>query len=109
MGEISIDQLSESLGWYGKMPASGDFVHRRLDQGVIGWWHRWLSSGLVAMNESVLLSAEQEYLSAPIWNFLIPASLGCDMVQMGCLAPSRDRSGACLSIAGRSVCAGSAV
>src|SRR5690606_22915437 len=29
MGPISIDQLSESLGWYGKMPSSGDFVHRR--------------------------------------------------------------------------------
>ena len=93
MGGISIDQLSDSLGWYGKMPSSGDFVHRRLDQGLIGWWHRWLSSGLIAMHESGLLSAEQEYMSAPIWNFLIPASLGCDRVQMGCLAPSRDRVG----------------
>ena len=93
MNAISIDQLSEALGWYGKMPSSGDFVHRRMNQQLIGWWHRWLSAGLVAMHESVLLSAEQEYLSAPIWNFAIPASLGCDMVQMGCIAPSRDRVG----------------
>lgn len=35
----------------------------------------------------------RHYTVAPVWNFLIPATLGVQAWQMGCLAPSCDRVG----------------
>ncbi len=93
MSVLSIDQLKQGLGWYGKMPAAGDFMHRRLDQSVINWWHRWLEQGLVNGREthsSIVLDA---YMRSPIWNFVLPDKYGFGWIQMGSIAPSRDRVG----------------
>ncbi|WP_027143727.1 type VI secretion system-associated protein TagF [Mesorhizobium sp. WSM3626] len=36
-------------GFYGKMPATGDFVTRRLPAGFVRVWDRWLSQHIVPM------------------------------------------------------------
>lgn len=87
----SIDELSRALGWYGKLPAAGDFVRRRLGSDVVNWWHRWLEQALPSLK--IEPSAQAMFFHAPIWNFALPASHGTDMVQLGCIAPSRDRVG----------------
>lgn len=87
----SIDDLSRALGWYGKLPAAGDFVRRRLSSEVVNWWHRWLEMSLPNLKENH--SSQAMFFHAPIWNFILPASHGSSMVQMGCIAPSRDRVG----------------
>lgn len=87
----SIDELSRAVGWYGKMPAAGDFVRRRLGSEVVNWWHRWLEQALPQLKREP--SSQQVYFHAPIWNFALPASHGSSMVQLGCIAPSRDRVG----------------
>ncbi len=87
----SIDDLSRALGWYGKLPAAGDFVRRRLSSDVVNWWHRWLELGLPNLKENH--SGQTMFFHAPIWNFALPASHGAPMVQLGCIAPSRDRVG----------------
>ncbi|WP_017523407.1 type VI secretion system-associated protein TagF [Pusillimonas noertemannii] len=79
-------------GWYGKLPASGDFVHRGLGRAQIQWWDRWLQRG-VADVLRVSRDIEAAYLRAPYWNFVLPAGLGTGMVQFGCLGPGRDRVG----------------
>ncbi|AVL72051.1 type VI secretion system-associated protein TagF [Oligella urethralis] len=87
----SIDDLSRALGWYGKLPAAGDFVRRRLSSELVNWWHRWLELGLPSVKEGA--AKQSLFFHAPIWNFALPASHGCDVVQLGCVAPSRDRVG----------------
>ena len=81
-----------SLGWYGKLPASGDFVHRGLERNQILWWDRWLQRG-VADVLRLARDYEAAYLRAPLWNFVLPAGLGTGVVQLGCLGPGRDRVG----------------
>ncbi|MDO5681132.1 MAG: type VI secretion system-associated protein TagF [Pelistega sp.] len=93
MSVLSIDQLTQSLGWYGKMPAAGDFMHRRLDQGVINWWHQWLEQGLMTGRAMHSNSVVDAYMRSPIWNFVLPAKQGLTWMQMGSIAPSRDRVG----------------
>lgn len=93
MTEMGIDQLASLLGWYGKMPSSGDFVHRRCEPSLINGWHRWLSQGLVCMHGLTLPEAVREYRQAPVWNFLLPAWQDVGVIQMGSIAPSRDRVG----------------
>lgn len=87
----SIDELSRALGCYGKLPVTGDFIRRRLTAEVVNWWHRWLEQALPTLRRD--LTAQNQFLHAPIWNFALPASHGIDMLQLGCIAPSRDRVG----------------
>lgn len=89
----------DTLGWYGKMPANGDFVHRRLSRELILWWDKWLQVGVAGLHQSDTARAEAAYLGAPLWNFAIPAGFGSGLVQFGCIGPSRDRVGRCYPLA----------
>ncbi|MBO1113997.1 type VI secretion system-associated protein TagF [Bordetella petrii] len=88
-----MDDATEKLGWYGKIPAAGDFVHRRLPRELIAWWDRWLQYGLAALKQAPDDSAARSFAAAPIWNFAIPAGPSGNGAQLGCIAPSRDRVG----------------
>ncbi|MBO9356832.1 type VI secretion system-associated protein TagF [Bordetella petrii] len=88
-----MDDATEKLGWYGKIPAAGDFVHRRLPRELIAWWDRWLQYGLAALKQAPDDSAARSFAHAPIWNFAIPAGPSGKGAQLGCIAPSRDRVG----------------
>lgn len=82
----------EQMGWYGKLPAAGDFLHRRMPHELQVWWDRWMNNGLIVFRRHPDVMTRL-YAVAPVWNFLIPATLGVDELQMGCLAPSCDRVG----------------
>ncbi|MGK6714682.1 type VI secretion system-associated protein TagF [Serratia marcescens] len=80
-----------SLGWYGKLPSAGDFLQRRLPDPVVNNWAARLQAG-----DSQARCAGPNghpFSNAPVWNFVIPATLGSPYVQMGCLLPARDRVG----------------
>ncbi|WP_423783674.1 type VI secretion system-associated protein TagF [Gibbsiella quercinecans] len=85
--------LSAHIGWYGKIPAAGDFLQRRLPDAVINHWAHWFHNGLANLQRSLPDSANQVFSSAPVWNFAVPATLGVPYVQLGCLLPARDRVG----------------
>jgi len=87
------DDSRGQLGWYGKIPAAGDFMHRRLPRDLIAWWDRWLQYGLAALKQAPDDSAARSFAAAPIWNFAIPSGPSGSVAQMGCIAPSRDRVG----------------
>lgn len=82
-------------GWYGKLPGSGDFMRRRLPPGLIDSWSRWFQNGIERMRttEGPDKGTSPQFIKAPLWNFIIPASLGVPVIQMGCLLPARDRVG----------------
>lgn len=80
------------LGWYGKLPTAGDFVHRRMPEPRLAQWSNWFKSG-VALWQQQHNGCSEAFARAPIWNFALPATLGVQQVQIGCLMPSRDRVG----------------
>lgn len=79
-------------GWYGKLPATGDFLRQRLSEATVSPWSHWFQQGLTHWHQQQHAST-QLFLRAPVWNFVLPLSPLRQQVQMGCLLPSCDRVG----------------
>lgn len=82
-----------AIGWFGKLPCAGDFVHRRLAHGLVTVLDEWLRDGLAMLRTSDT-QWRTAYEGAPIWNCAIPAAItrsGYTLV--GLLAPSHDKVG----------------
>ncbi len=80
-------------GWFGKIPALGDFVGRRLPPEFIEPWDHWLSDELHAAQLALGAGWLESYLNAPVWRFaLMPGALD-SRHWFGVLMPSVDRVG----------------
>ncbi|WP_157267827.1 type VI secretion system-associated protein TagF [Azohydromonas aeria] len=80
-------------GWWGKLPALGDFASRRLPDAFIAGWDEWLRHGLNASREALGPRWLEGYLVAPIVRFwLAPGLLGATS-WTGLVMPSLDRVG----------------
>lgn len=80
-------------GFYGKIPARGDFVQSGLPRSFVEPWDAWIGSVLAASRE--LLGEEwlPAWLEAPVWRFALAAGIcGPDAV-LGLWMPSVDRAG----------------
>jgi type VI secretion system ImpM family protein len=63
-------------GWYGKLPALGDFASRRLPARFVTSWDRWLAQGLASSRERLGDAWLDAYLTSPVWRFfLMPGAL----------------------------------
>ncbi|MDZ7856474.1 type VI secretion system-associated protein TagF [Sphaerotilus sp.] len=80
-------------GWYGKLPAVGDFATRRLTPAMVARCDAWLSSGLAASQRELGDGWLDLYLTAPIWRFAWGPGLAGDEAWLGVLMPSVDRVG----------------
>lgn len=83
-------------GWYGKLPALGDFASRRLTPDWISQWDGWLAAGLHQLREAAPDSWLENYLASPAWRFaLLPGCMAADSdgLRIGVLVPSVDRVG----------------
>lgn len=83
-----------AAGWYGKLPALGDFASRRLPQDFITAWDDWLQRGL-ALSQAQLGDAWLEsFLHAPVWRFVLGSRSFVDpQIWAGIVLPSVDRVG----------------
>ncbi|WP_035375458.1 type VI secretion system-associated protein TagF [Pseudoduganella violaceinigra] len=80
-------------GWYGKIPALGDFASRRLPPGFIAAWDAWLQEGMAASRSSLKERWLETYLNGPLWNFaLLPGVCG-ESAWAGVMMPSVDKVG----------------
>ena len=81
-------------GWYGKLPALGDFASRRLPPLFVEPWDRWLANGLASWRQSDDTWLEA-FLAAPIWRFALGAGVPFEQSPgyAGVLMPSVDRVG----------------
>lgn len=81
-------------GWYGKLPALGDFATRRLPPLFVEPWDRWLANGLAAWRDSDERWLDA-FLAAPVWRFALGAGLPFSQSPgyAGVLMPSVDRVG----------------
>jgi len=87
--------MSESFetGWYGKLPASGDFVTRRLPPSFIEPWDAWLNAMLSGSRERLGEAWRSVFLSAPAWRFVLAPGIIGQQAWAGLLVPSVDSVG----------------
>ncbi|WP_257387787.1 type VI secretion system-associated protein TagF [Tahibacter caeni] len=84
--------LVGEFGFYGKVPALGDFVSRSLPREQIGVVDEWMRSGLFALR-SISEQWLDSYLVSPVWQFVLPAGVWSPAPLCGLLMPSVDRVG----------------
>lgn len=86
-------EAAQVAGWYGKIPALGDFASRRLPQDFIDAWDGWLQHVLGASRERLGPQWQEAYLGSPVWRFLLlPGACG-ERCWAGVMMPSVDRVG----------------
>ncbi|MEO0442929.1 MAG: type VI secretion system-associated protein TagF [Pseudomonadota bacterium] len=82
-----------SLGFFGKLPAHGDFIHRGLRSDFVSVWDEWLQ-GFVSSSRERLGDAWLDiYLTSPIWRFFLSAGVIDNHQWAGVTLPSVDRVG----------------
>ena len=80
-------------GFYGKLPARGDFVRAGLPRDFIDPWDAWLQSviaGSRALAGDAWLPA---YLESPVWRFALPPGMCGELAVLGLMLPSVDKAG----------------
>ncbi|WP_263143401.1 type VI secretion system-associated protein TagF [Pseudomonas sp. RIT-PI-AD] len=89
LGELA---ATPRFGFYGKMPAVGDFVVRGLPRAQVALVDHWLQEGLGTLQQT---EADwlQHYLIAPAWCFVLPPGQWDEQALCGALIPSVDRVG----------------
>jgi type VI secretion system protein ImpM len=82
-----------SVGWYGKIPGTGDFVSRRLPSAFSNAWDRWLQSAIGGSRERLGAGWRDAFLSMPVWRFVLSPGMLGDNAWAGIMVPSVDAVG----------------
>lgn len=82
-----------AVGFFGKLPAIGDFVRRRVDDRTVETWDEWLQASIAASRDALGERWLDLYLTAPMWRFFAPAGVLDPLPVAGVLFPSVDRVG----------------
>jgi type VI secretion system protein ImpM len=82
-----------SIGYYGKLPVRGDFVHGGLPRVFVRAWDDWIVSVLPGARELLSDEWQAAWMEAPIWRFILPAGMCGDQTAIGVWMPSVDRVG----------------
>jgi type VI secretion system protein ImpM len=88
-----VTSLTCSFGFYGKIPARGDFVRAGLPRDFVDGWDGWLQQ---VMAESRVLLADAwlpAWLEAPVWRFRLRSGVCGSQAVLGVFMPSVDRAG----------------
>lgn len=86
------------IGLYGKLPARGDFLTRRLPRDFVAAWDSWLQDRIEGSRETLGENWNDTYLTFPIWRFVLPAGIAGGAAMTGILLPSTDRVGRCFPL-----------
>ncbi|MGE4047694.1 MAG: type VI secretion system-associated protein TagF [Acetobacteraceae bacterium] len=81
------------IGFYGKLPARGDFVRAGLPREFVDPWDAWLQRVLPASRTMLRDGWEPAWLEAPVWRFALPPGLCGPFPVVGLWMPSVDRVG----------------
>jgi type VI secretion system protein ImpM len=85
--------MTSAPGWYGKIPALGDFASRRLKPEFIAGWDSWLQHSIAASRALLGERWLDCYLTSPIWRFaLLPGAFDAS-AWAGLLMASVDKVG----------------
>lgn len=86
-------QYRHSTGFFGKLPAHGDFIHRGLSTQCINLWDDWLQGVVGASQEQLGDQWLDIYLTSPIWRFAFSPGVIDEHLWAGITLPSVDRVG----------------
>jgi type VI secretion system protein ImpM len=81
------------VGFFGKLPARGDFVRAGLPRGFVDPWDGWLQRVLPASGAILGDAWEPAWLEAPVWRFALPPDLCGPEPVWGIWMPSVDSVG----------------
>lgn len=85
--------MTSAPGFFGKVPARGDFLARRLPAGFDTAWEEWLAALVVAARAALGASWADDWLTAPLWHFSLGPGLAGPDGAAGILVASADRVG----------------
>ncbi len=87
--------MSDALapGFFGKVPARGDFLSRRLPPEVAAVWENWLDALILAVRGTGERGWQDAWLTAPLWHFVLGRGLAPPEGAAGVLVASADRVG----------------
>ncbi|MGE5451948.1 MAG: type VI secretion system-associated protein TagF [Acidobacteriota bacterium] len=88
-----MSHVHERAGWYGKLPALGDFGGRRLPTEFVARCDAWLSQGIQTSQAQLGDRWLHTYLTAPIWRFAWSPGLAGSPWWIGVMMPSVDNVG----------------
>jgi len=80
-------------GFYGKLPARGDFVRVGLPRDFTDPWDEWLQTVLAGSREMMGEFWLPAFLEAPVWRFALPARMCGSRAVLGLMLPSVDHAG----------------
>ncbi len=80
-------------GFFGKLPARGDFVGRRLDQSFRTGFDEWLQKSISISRRQLGAAWMPAYLNTPIWRFVLGPHLCGTVPSLGVMMPSVDKVG----------------
>lgn len=83
----------DAPGFFGKLPAVGDFVSRRLPREFVEPWDGWLQNAIASSRERLGQDWLDAYLTSPIWRFALSMGAAGPAGWAGVLMPSVDRVG----------------
>lgn len=83
------------VGWFGKLPAVGDFAGRGLPLLLREDVYGWFAAGMARLLDQHGERWQETFQLAPVWHFAINADVWDAHALVGCVAPSRDRIGRC--------------
>ena len=82
-----------AVGWYGKIPGSGDFIARRVPPSFSDPWDRWLQQAIEGSKQRLGTRWRDAFLSTPAWRFILgPGVVGAN-AWAGLMVPSVDAVG----------------
>lgn len=82
-----------NIGWFGKLPSHGDFLHRRVPETFVNTWDPWLQDCIARSRERLGQDWLRTYLTSPVWRFFLCGGLIGASSFAGILLPSVDRVG----------------
>ncbi len=95
---MSAGMAASGVGFFGKIPARGDFVRAGLPPRLVAAWDGWVSAVLPASRAALGDGWEPAWMVAPVWRFALPAgACGPDPV-LGVWMPSVDSAGRCFPL-----------
>jgi type VI secretion system protein ImpM len=84
---------SFATGWYGKIPATGDFIARRVPPSFSEAWDRWVQAAMAGSRSRLGERWRDAYLSMPPWRFVVAAGMLTKAGWAGVMVPSVDAVG----------------
>lgn len=82
-----------ATGFFGKLPAHGDFIHRGLPSQCVNIWDDWLQAVIGSTQEQLGEHWLDVYLTSPIWRFALSPGVIDGRLWAGISLPSVDRVG----------------